>query len=77
MQKSTYPGSQRVRNLFKEKDIKYRSIDLNEKASIVERFIHTLKTRMWKYFTAYETKGWIYICGRLVEDYNNTYHRSL
>jgi len=36
----------KVKNLFKEKDIEYFSTDSDKKASIVERFNRTLKTRM-------------------------------
>jgi len=48
--------NEKVKNLFKEKDIEYFSTDSDKKASIVERFNCTLKTRMWKYFTAHETR---------------------
>ena len=47
------------------------------KASIVERFQRTLKTRMWKYFTHMKTKRYIDILEKLVKNYNNTYHRSI
>jgi len=32
---------------------------------------------MWKYFTAHETRRWIDTYDRLVEGYNNTFHRSV
>ena len=48
----------KLKNLFKEKDIEYFSTDSDKKASIVERFNRTLKTRMWKYLTAHETRQW-------------------
>ena len=49
----------KLKNLFKEKDIEYFSTDSDKKASIVERFNRTLKTRMWKYFTTHKTRRWI------------------
>jgi len=48
--------NEKVKNLFKEKDIEYFSTDSDKKASIVERFNRTLKTTMWKYFTTHETR---------------------
>ena len=32
---------------------------------------------MWKYFSAHETRRWIDTYDRLVECYNNTFHRSV
>ena len=47
------------------------------KASIVERLIRTLKTRMWRYFTAKKTMQYIDILPDLVYSYNHTVHRSI
>ncbi|GFX82650.1 putative uncharacterized transposon-derived protein F54H12.3 [Trichonephila clavipes] len=47
------------------------------KASIVERFNRTLKTKMWKYFTEMNTKCYIDVLGKLVYSYNHTWHRSI
>jgi len=69
--------NEKVKNLFKDKGIEYFSTDSDKKASIVERFNRTLKTRMWKYFTTHETRRWIDTYDRLVEGYNNTFHRSV
>jgi hypothetical protein len=55
----------------------YFSTHAGQKASLVERFNRTLKSRMWKYFTANETRKWINIIQNLVDDYNNTYHRTI
>ncbi|GFY62223.1 uncharacterized transposon-derived protein F54H12.3 [Trichonephila inaurata madagascariensis] len=46
-------------------------------ASIVERFNHTLKTKMWKYFTEMNTKCYIDVVGKLVYSYNHTWYRSI
>jgi hypothetical protein len=40
------------------------------KASIVERFNRTLKTKMWKYFTHRETLMYMDILTEMVESYN-------
>jgi hypothetical protein len=67
----------KVKALLKEKDINYYSTDSDKKAAIVERFNRTLKSRMWKYFTANETRKWIDVVQKMVDDYNNTYHSTI
>ena len=47
------------------------------KASVVERFNRTLKTRMWRYFTKHQTWRYIDVLPDLVRSYNNTHHRSI
>ena len=47
------------------------------KVSVVERFNRTLKTRMWKYFPAKNTRVYIDILQDIVQGYNNSYHRSI
>ena len=44
---------------------------------MVERFNRTLKTCMWKYFTAKNTRGYIDNLQGIVHWYNNSYHRSI
>ena len=51
----------------------------NEKTSVVaERFIRTLKTKIYKYMTSL-SKIYIYIdkLDDIVNEYNNTYHRTI
>ena len=47
------------------------------KASIVERFIRTLKSRIERYFTEHNTVKWIDVLPKISEGLNNTYHRSI
>ena len=47
-----------------------------EKSSIAERWIRTIKEKMFKYFTDYKTNRYIDVLPDLVEDYNNTVHSS-
>ena len=47
-----------------------------EKSSIAERWIRTMKEKMFKYFTDYKTNRYIDVLPDLVEDYNNTVHSS-
>ena len=53
------------------------STENEEKASVVERWNRTIKTKMWKYFSANNTKTYIDILDQLVDKYNHTKHRSI
>ena len=48
-----------------------------EKSSIVERWVRTIKEKIWKYFTDNNTYKYIDVLPDLVEDYNNTVHSSI
>ena len=66
---------------FYNKDVKelieLYSTENEEKSSIVERWIRTMKEKMWKYFTDNNTSVYIDILPDLVKDYNNTRHSSI
>jgi len=47
------------------------------KACIAERFIRTLKTRLWRYFTENNTNRFVDVLDKVVDAYNNTEHRSI
>ena len=65
---------------FYNKDVKdlieLYSTENEEKSSIVERWIRTIKEKMWKYFTDNNTYNYMDVLPKLVEDYNNTVHSS-
>ena len=44
------------------------------KASIAERFIRTLKERLWRYFTCTNSRRYMEVLPALVESYNNTHY---
>ena len=67
----------KVRSIFAEKSIHHYSIKTKMKASIVERFNRTLKSRLEKYFYTYKTKNWVDVLSQFVTNYNKTYHRSI
>ena len=48
-----------------------------ERSSIVERWIRTMKEKMWKYFTANSTNVYMNVLSDLVKEYNNTRHSSI
>ncbi|MGL5102237.1 MAG: integrase catalytic domain-containing protein, partial [Plesiomonas sp.] len=47
------------------------------KASVVERFNRTLKSRMWRYLTAANTKRYVEVLQDLMLGYNTSNHRSI
>ena len=47
------------------------------KASMAERVIRTLKSRLEKYFYKNKTLKWVDIFSQIVENYNNTPHRTI
>ena len=67
-----------VQALFRKRGVHHFSThDAETKASIVERFNRTLKTRMWHYFTKLQTWRYIDVLPDLVRTYNDTRHRSI
>ena len=47
------------------------------KASIVESFNRTLKTKMWKYFTHRKTLTYVDVLSEMVASYDHTVHRTI
>ena len=66
-----------VNQLLSEKGIELYSTQNEQKSSVVERWIRTIKTRMWKIFTANNNTVYYDKLDKIVEDYNNTKHRSI
>ena len=66
---------------FYNKDVKelieLYSTENEEKSSVVERWIRTMKEKMWKYFTTNSTNVYINALPDLVREYNNTRHSSI
>ena len=50
---------------------------MRKKSSVVERWIRTMKEKMWKYFTTNSTSVYINVLPGLVREYNNTRHSSI
>ena len=55
----------------------YISQNEDIKASVVERFNRTFKTKMWKYFTHRNTARYLDILDDLLYSYNRTRHRTI
>ena len=67
-----------LQKLFKEYGVHHFAPHNEEtKASIVERFNRTLKTRMWRYFTKKQSVRYVDLLQKSVRSYNNTFHRTI
>ena len=67
-----------VQNYFESKGIHYfNTYNTKFKCAIVERFNRTLKSRMYKYFTANGTRKYIDVLQNLVDSYNRSFHRTI
>ena len=66
---------------FYNKDVKelieLYSTENEEKSSVFERWIRTMKENMWKYFTTNSMSVYINVLPGLVREYNNTRHSSI
>ena len=69
--------NKKYQSFLKQKGIGFYHTFNETKASVVERFNRTLKTRMYRYFTWKGTLKYIDVLPELVESYNNSYHRSI
>lgn len=66
-----------MKKMLKEREINLYSTFTTKKAAIVERFNRTLKNKMWKQFSLRGSYKWIDILESLIDDYNNTKHRTI
>ena len=73
-------GSEFYNNSFKkwlkDNDIEMYSIHNEGKSVVAERFIRTLKTKIYKYMTSVSKNVYIDKLDDIVGEYNNTYHRT-
>ena len=53
------------------------SIHNEGKSVVAERFIRTLKTKIYKYMTSVSKNVYNDKLDDIVDDYNNTYHRTI
>ena len=66
-----------LKGMLKQRNIRQFVVYGDTKAQIVERFIRTLKNRMWRYFTVQKTHRYLDVLDDLVQGYNAAYHRSI
>ena len=58
-------------------DILMYSTHNEGKSVIAERFIKTLKSKIYKRMTVNDSKSYLPYLNKLVDQYNNTYHHSI
>ena len=76
--KGTEYKNVQFQSLLKECDIRFYTSENDDiKAAIVERFNHTLKTRMYIYFTQSKSFRYVDVLQDLVYSYNHTRHSSI
>ncbi len=69
--------SREFQKLLKKYNIHFFVTNSILKASIVERFNRTLKEKIYKYLTAFNTNRYIDVLQIIVESYNNSFHRTI
>ncbi len=69
--------SHQVQKLLKKHGVKLFSTAQDTKASVIERFIRTLRGLLYRYFTKNSTKKYVDVLEDLIGHYNNSVHRSL
>ena len=62
---------------LKNYDIQMHSIHNEGKSVVAERFMRTLKIKIYKYMTAISKNVYINKLYDIVNEYNNTYHRTI
>ena len=65
-----------VQNYLKKEQIIFFTSKSDTKCAMVERFNRTLKSRMWRYFTATRQDRYLDVLQQLVDSYNNTIHST-
>lgn len=69
--------NKKFQELLEANKIDHYTVSSDRKCAIVERVNRTLKTRMYRAFTAQGSRRWTNILADLVSGYNNSYHRSI
>ena len=62
---------------LKDNDTEMYSIHKEGKSVVVERFIRKLKNKIYKYMTSASKNVYINKLDDIVDEYNNTYHRTI
>ena len=70
-----YNGS--FKKWLKDNNIEMYSINNEGKPVVAERFVRTLKTKIYKYMTSVSKNVYIDKLDDIVNEYNNKYHRTV
>ena len=60
-----------------QKVVELHSTENENKSCVIERFNKTIKEKMFKHFSANNTRKFVDILDLLVDQYNNTIHSSI
>ena len=66
-----------LKKWLKDNDILMYSIHNDGKSVVAQKFIRTLKTKIYKYMTSISQNMYIDKLDDIVGEYNNTYHRTI
>ena len=66
-----------MKSLLEKNGIEMHSTHNEEKSVVVERFIGTLKNNIYEHMTAVSENVYIDKLDDIVNEYNNTYHRTI
>lgn len=69
--------NQYFKKFLQENEINLYKVNSELKACVVERFNRTLKEKMWRYFSHNNTYRYIDVLDNLLENYNNSFHRTI
>ena len=66
-----------VKALFEKHGIELYSTENEEKSTVVERWNRTMKEKMFKYFSANNTRKYVDVLDKMVSQYNSSRHSSI
>ena len=66
-----------VKTWLKDNDIEMYSTHYERKSVIAERFIRTLKSKIYKLMIVISENLYFDVLNDIVDEYNNTYHRTI
>ncbi len=75
--KGTEFFNKHFQDLMKKHDVHHFATATDLKASVVERFNRSLKSRMWRFLTATNSQRYIDVLQDIMQGYNTSYHRSI
>ncbi len=69
--------NKKFQDLMKKHDVHHFATATDLKASVVERFNRSLKSRMWRFLTATNLRRYVDVLQDNMQGYNSSYHRSI
>ncbi len=75
--KGTEFFNKHFQDLMKKHDVHHFAKATDLKASVVERFNRSLKSRMWRFLTATNSQRYIDVLQDIMQGYNSSYHQSI